>query len=599
MRIPTMSWRQKLITTSLLCLVLPSIITLALTGFQTKAEFKKQAVLKAEQSLEVADLYVSNLVNDMLITFNSIQYDSAMITAFRSASHKYDNDKTGIVDFFYFKKISEQLDNISLFGERTYITILLPNGLYFTNYSTYKMDLSHMYQESWLKQMSGDPTNTTRWLGAQSNYVLSDVNTYYDVITIVRTFRLYANSPNAYIILSKPEEQFHQIFSKYAPEQMMTLEDAKGQILSQPDHQLIGGTLPPSFARGKDNLVHWKGKDYISVDHPLRYAGWNMRSLTAYSDVTGNISNIINYTFIQQILFFLIFSIVMLYLLRQLTFPIIRLAKTARKVEANNLDVRSEVKGRDEIGQLGLSFDKMLDRIKEMVQQIEWEQDRKRIVELELLQAQINPHFLFNTLNSIRLQVMMKGENEIAQIIGSLSTLLRMTINRNNEFLPLHEEVSTVEHYMKLMNYRHLEGVRLTINLASDTLLESIPRFTLQPLIENAYIHGLSQKHGEISVSSRKQGTSLYITVQDNGKGMTEDELRNVLSLFKEKVEEESSSLLTHEHASGIGLRNIHERLKIIYGSAYAIDLESAPGRGLKITLKLPLSPKEEGPGHV
>ncbi|REK74182.1 cache domain-containing sensor histidine kinase [Paenibacillus paeoniae] len=594
MRIPALSWRQKLITTSLLCLVLPSIITLALTGFQTKAEFKKKAVLKAEQSLEVADLYVSNLVDDMLINFNSIQYDSELITALRSASNKYDKDKTGIVDFFYFKRITEKLDHLSLFGERSYITILLPNGLYFTNYSTYKMDLSQMYDVPWLEEMANAPINTTRWLGAQDNYVYSDINNSPNIVTIVRTIRLFAGSPNAYIILSRPEEQFHQIFSKYAPDQIMMLQDAEGRIISQPDRQLLGTKLPQPVTRGKDNLVHWNGKDYISVEYPLRYAGWNMQSLTSYQDVTGNISSIMNYTFIQQIIFFLVFSIVMLYLLRQLTFPIIRLAKTARKVEADNLDIRSEVRGRDEVGQLGLYFDKMLDRIKEMVRQIELEQNRKRIAEIELLQAQINPHFLFNTLNSIQLQVMMKGENEIAQMIGSLSTLLRMTINRNNEFLPLHEEVRTVEHYMKLMNFRHLERVQLTINLASDTLLEMVPRFTLQPLIENAYIHGLSQKQGEISVSSRSQGNSLYLTVQDDGKGMTREELDNVMSLFRDRSQEDVS-LLTHEQESGIGLRNVHERLRIIYGSAYDITLESEPGRGLKITLRIPISAKGEG----
>lgn len=584
--LPTMSWRQKLINTSLLCLVLPSIITLALTGFQAKNEFKKKAILKSEQSLEVADLYISNILNDMVTALNAIQYDSEMITYLRTAWSKYDQQSKKI-EFFSFKQISEKLDNLTTFGEKTYVTILLPGGLYFTNYSTYKSDLTYLYDEPWLKKMSEDPINRTHWLGSQKNFVLTDANKYPKIISIVRTFKLFANRPNAYVIVSKPEEQFHQIFNKYAPDQIMMLEDSEGKILSQSDESLIGQTIPPSYVKGKDTIVRWNDTDYISVDHSLRFAGWTMQSLTASKDVTGNIGNFINYTFILQILFFLVFSIVMFYLLRQLTYPITRLSRTARKVEAGNLDVRSKIEGQDDIGQLGLSFDRMLDRIKEMVLQIEWEQDRKRIAELELLQAQINPHFLFNTLNSIRLQVMMKGETDIARTIESLSTLLRMTINRNNEFLPLHEEVSTVEHYMKLMNFRHLDEVRLEINLASDTLLETIPRFTLQPLIENAYIHGLSQKSGEISISSRKQGGSLYITVQDNGKGMTEEELSSIWNVFKEKIEVGSPQHL-REHISGIGLRNVNERLKIIYGSKYEMNLESLPGKGVTITMKLP-----------
>jgi len=576
MRLPTLSWRHKLITTSLLCLVLPSIITLALTGFHTKNEFQKKAVIQAEQSLEVADLYISNIVNDMISMSNSIQYDSGMITELRTAWSNYRSDKTGKVDFFSFKNITEKLDNFTFIRDLTYVTILLPDGLYFTNYSTYKVDLSFMYEEPWLKQMRSDPINTTRWLGTEPNYVTSDSKKYPHVITIARSFQLYANRPNAYIIISKPEEQFHQIFSKYAPEQIMLLQDTEGTILSQTNRALIGQTIPPSIISGNDSLVRWDGTDYLSVSHALPFAGWSMQSLIASKEVTGNIGSFINYLFILQIVFFIVFSAIMIYLLRQLTNPITQLARSASKVKAGNLDVRSNIQGQDEIGQLGLSFDRMLERIKEMVEQIEWEQTRKRIAELELLQAQINPHFLFNILNSIRLQVMMKGEEEIAHIIGSLSTLLRMTINRNNEFLPLHEEVVTVEHYMKLMNFRHSEGVKLTTNLASDTLLVTIPRFTLQPLIENAYIHGLRQKQGEISISSRKQDSSLYITVQDNGKGMTAEELRNV------------------SQVSGIGLRNVNERLQIIYGPAYTMDLESSPGNGVKITLKLPLSENKE-----
>jgi two-component system sensor histidine kinase YesM len=600
MRMSSFSWRQKLITTSLLCLFIPSVITLALTGLYTKNELANKASVKSEQSLEVADLYVSNIVRDMINAFNDIQYDSELITELRVAWNSYEKNGDRKVDFFSYKPVAEKLDQLTFFGGQTYVTILLPDGLYFSNYSTYQNDLAFMYMEPWLTRMAGDPVNTTNWIGVQNNYVHSDANRYPLVITIVRSFQLYANAPNAYIILSKPEEQFHEIFSKYAADQTMMLLDAKGTILSQSDASLIGKTVPASFlSPGKTERSRWNGQDYISVNHPLSFAGWSMLSLTPYREVTGKISNFINDLFLFQVLFFVVFSMVLFYLLRQLTKPIMQLAKTAERVETGNLDVRSQVTGQDEIGRLGLSFDRMLDRIKEMIRQIEWEQDRKRMAELELLQAQINPHFLFNTLNSIRLQVMMKGEKEIAEIIGSLSTLLRMTINRNNEFLTLYEEVSTVEQYMKLMNFRHHENVQFTTNLASDTLLATIPRFTLQPLIENAYLHGLRQKHGHIAVCSWKQGHMLYISVQDDGVGMSEEELSAVKSMLAETGMRGEPFGGASSRISGIGLKNVNERLRMIYGDAYELELESAPGKGMKLTLRLPISFREEKADHA
>jgi two-component system sensor histidine kinase YesM len=233
----------------------------------------------------------------------------------------------------------------------------------------------------------------------------------------------------------------------------------------------------------------------------------------------------------------------------------------------------------------------MLDRIEEMIHEIQMEQARKRKAELELLQAQVNPHFLFNTLNSIRLQVIMKGEKEIGGVIGSLSTLLRMTINRNNEFITLHEEIDIAQQYVKLMKFRHEEDVQLITNLASDTLLASIPRLTLQPLIENAYIHGLMQKQGKITISSWKKDHLLYISVQDNGVGIEQEKLASLTHMLSEtsmRGESASTSM------NGIGLKNVNERLSMIYGDEFAIHLITAKDMGLKITLSFPLSKYEE-----
>ncbi|MEC0241198.1 sensor histidine kinase [Paenibacillus dokdonensis] len=588
MRFPKWSWRQKLIITSLLCLVLPSVITLVLTGFYTKNELRNKAVDKAEQSLEVADLYESNIMKDMVNAFNSIQYDSEMITDLRVAWNKYKKDNTGTVDFFSFKQITEKLERITFFGGKTYVTILLPGGLYFSNYSTYKNDLKYMYGEPWLQDLSKEPMNTTSWLGTQQNYVRADAEKAPNLVTIVRTFQLYNNGVNAYIILSKPEEQFSQIFAKYASDQVMMVLDAKGRIISHTDPEQIGQSFRAErSSTGAFDIVKWNGLEYISVKHPLPFASWSMQSLTPYESVTSKIGNIFSYVFVLQIIFFMLFAIVLFYFLNQWTKPIMRLARTAAKVEKGLLQERSKVKGQDEVGHLGLAFDSMLDRVGEMIHQIEWEQSRKRMAELELLQAQINPHFLFNTLNSIRLQAILSGKHDIADNIGSLSTLLRMTINRNNEFVPLHEEVGTIEHYMRLMNFRHSEGVELHTNLASDTLLESIPRFTLQPLVENAYIHGLQQKQGEISISAWKQSGFLYIQIKDSGIGLTEEKMLEIQS---------------GSPVSGIGLKNVKERLQIIYGDVFAMEMCSSVGSGLTITLRIPLTIREENrdvPSHA
>ncbi|MDB5083572.1 MAG: hypothetical protein JWN30_458, partial [Bacilli bacterium] len=530
MRFPSISWRKKLITTSILCLVLPSILSLFMTGYYTRNQLQKQAVARAEGTLQVSDLYTTSIVQEMITMFNSLQYDSETMNTLKAAWNTYESDKSTRVDFFTYKQIASKLDQLTANSKQSYITILLPDGLYFTNYSTYNSDVTLFYKEPWLVNPVSDPINFTIWLGNQPNYVKEDKDQYPNLITMVRTFQLYPNSPTAYLIVSKPEEQFHQVLNQFASDQLVMLLGADGKVLAGSDNSWIDRSLHIPAATSSDNVVALEnGQYYVAVNHPLPYGNWRLVSLTPYSASIGKVGDVFNYIFVLQLLFFLAFGFVLYYLLRQFTKPIIRLTKVASEVEQGNLQNRSGVQGPDEIGKLGLSFDRMLDRLKEMIWQIRVEQTQKRKAELELLQAQINPHFLFNTLNSIRLRALMNGENEIGEVIGSLSTLLRMTINRNNEFVTLHEEVSTVEQYIKLLNFRHQEGIQLETNLASDTLLEQIPRFTLQPLIENAHVHGLLQRSGKISLSSWKKDADIYLCIEDDGVGVSGEKLQEIL----------------------------------------------------------------------
>ena len=230
---------------------------------------------------------------------------------------------------------------------------------------------------------------------------------------------------------------------------------------------------------------------------------WQLVNMSPYKAAAQKIESFRKTDFLIQLFFLILFAVVLLYMVRTLTKPIARLVQTVVRIESGQLGERSNISGGDEVGRLGYVFDRMIDRIELMLDENRREQELKRKAELAMLQAQINPHFLFNVLNSIRLKIMMKGDSENAELISSLSSLLRMTINRNNEYISLHEEIEINEHYIRLLNSRHGDRVNLRISAASDTLLFEIPRFLLQPLIENAYIHGLKSKAGEITIASR------------------------------------------------------------------------------------------------
>ncbi|MNJ54037.1 Sensor histidine kinase YehU [compost metagenome] len=267
-------------------------------------------------------------------------------------------------------------------------------------------------------------------------------------------------------------------------------------------------------------------------------------------------------------------------------------------MQRGNLEERSGIRGNDEIGRLGWLFDQMLDRVKEMIAEVSDTQARKRKAELKMLQAQINPHFLFNVLNSIRMKIMKRGDLESGKMIGSLSILLRMTISREEDEIYLHEEIDLISHYVSLMNLRQKEEVELVLDIAPEAFLVKVPRFFLQPIVENAMIHGLSQQAGLIRIQAIRDGRQLIVRVEDDGGGMDSHQLECIthkleLSATDLKLLNNSE---TSGHFSGIGLANVVERMRMFCGEGFSIHVRSEPGTGTVIEMFIPIG---EGMRHV
>lgn len=294
-------------------------------------------------------------------------------------------------------------------------------------------------------------------------------------------------------------------------------------------------------------------------------------------------------------LFVVGFIIILAYLIRKFTKPIQELGEVALKVEAGDIEVRSNIRGRDEVGRLGRAFDLMLDRVLQMLTQVKLEQELKRQAEIEMLHAQIHPHFLFNVLSSIRLKLLMKDDEENAELVGSLSTLLRSTISTQQEFVSLLVEVEMAKQYMELMNFTMRHPAVSHIHVNPELLPETVPRFILQPIIENAYKHGFTGKSGFITINADKVEENLQISVSDNGLGMdtnTLSSLQERLMLNKRQIIEGSADNGSN-HLSGIGLSNVYERLKLIYGEQFQMTIQSENNLGTRVVMIFPISKTE------
>ncbi|HZG57438.1 sensor histidine kinase [Paenibacillus sp.] len=292
--------------------------------------------------------------------------------------------------------------------------------------------------------------------------------------------------------------------------------------------------------------------------------------------------------FIVSVLLISLFSV-------GLTRRLSELSGKMRSLNRDNFESYVVVKGKDEVAQLGEMFNMMVRRLRELIREVyQSELDRRehelrtKEVELYALQTQINPHFLFNVLNMIRGKLLISGERENAKVVGLLAKSFRMMLKKGGQTIPLAEELEFVDIYLQIQQYRFGDKFSYSIELEDDAFRGVyVPKLCIQPLAENALSHGveLSPERSHIRIRCAADDGRLRVVVSDDGLGMTPGRLEEVRGWLRE-----ADSLDADEH---IGLRNVHLRLRQLYGEGFGLEIESAAGAGTVVTMTIPMQERE------
>lgn len=272
------------------------------------------------------------------------------------------------------------------------------------------------------------------------------------------------------------------------------------------------------------------------------------------------------------------------YLVRKITDPIKKLCINMEYVGRGDLKKRTVINNNDEIGMLSVSYNSMLDNIENLIEQVYKLEISQRQAELEFLKMQINPHFLYNTLDTITFMAYTTDNQDVVDVTVALAELLRATVKQNN-FITIEEELKTINNYLVIQKYRFGEKINVEFQVDEQANKVIIPNFLLQPLVENAIIHGLEPKlsNGNLIIHIEQKGEFVYFEVSDNGVGM------NKATLEKIYKESDDSSIKNF-----IGLKNVYKRLKIYYGDECTLMIESEINVGTKIYFRIPMDRKED-----
>lgn len=270
-------------------------------------------------------------------------------------------------------------------------------------------------------------------------------------------------------------------------------------------------------------------------------------------------------------------------IMMRITRPIHSLCEMTRMAGSGDFEVRVQEERNDELAQLGASFNQMVERVGELVEDIRVEQRNLKAMELKLLQAQINPHFLYNTLDAIIWLAEADEKEQVVRMVTSLSDFFRTTLSKGRDFVSIRDEEVHIKSYLQIQQFRYRDILEYDIQIPRELYEYQILKLTLQPLVENALYHGLKNKRrlGRISVTGQRVGEKVVLRVYDDGKGLTKERLEHVRRLIRGELED-------YDDSSGFGLSNVEQRIRLNYGPEYGIELNSVYGEWTEVTVTIP-----------
>jgi two-component system, sensor histidine kinase YesM len=360
-----------------------------------------------------------------------------------------------------------------------------------------------------------------------------------------------------------------------------------GAIVYSKDRKNIGEQLQPEAFEGitagnGSYISTQKGKKMLIVYTTSDVTGWKTIERIPMQSLMKDASEVKYVTVVVMALCMLFSMTLSLLLSHSITNPILKLIKKMKNIEKGDFDTSMEVTSKDEVGQLARSFNHMADEIKALIARIYEQEREKRRIELHMLQQQINPHFLYNTLDSINWMARMQNSPNISAAVTSLTQLLRISVHNSKEFNTIKDELEYLKSYVNIQKLRYGNMFDIVFNVDEEIMDCSILKLLLQPLVENALLHGLNsiRDGGIIKVEGRLEEDSIILCIEDNGKGMTREEIEGALSEMPKKA----------DSFSGIGIFNIVQRIKLYYGDKYGLTYKSEPGRGTTAIVVIPAS---------
>lgn len=417
---------------------------------------------------------------------------------------------------------------------------------------------------------------------------------YYWVVSLSRTVELTrnGNSMLGVLLVDMNYSSIEQLLEKANTDtsgEYVYLMAPDGEIIYHPKQNLIHMGLyeenNTEAAGYEDTTVkeNFHGEKRLVTVKTISYTGWKLISVVPMKSFSMGMTGMRNLVVLLVALTVLAVVILNQMVSARISKPLRRLNDSVKEWEAGNMNPDIYIGGSMEVEHLGKTLRSTVAQIRQLMDDIVVEQEEKRKSELDALQSQINPHFLYNTLDSIVWMITGERYDDAVFMITQLASLLRISLSKGKTVIKIEDEVKHARNYMNIQKIRYKNSFEVDFQIEEDILDGCIVKLVLQPLLENAIYYGMEfmDGEGEIHVRGYRKDKDVYLEVEDNGLGMPEEEAAELLN-GKERP---------HKHGSGVGLVNVHSRLKLRFGEAYGLVIHSCPDEGMMVQIHIPYIP--------
>lgn len=481
----------------------------------------------------------------------------------------------------------------SLFKENDYSYDLLIAGLngktYLKDGLLYKEPIDLLEMDISKKSLEEKDTILYQYL----NKGFTSTTQYEPVVVITKALTSDDGEPYGILYLIIKEKEFQKNYDYFSPDLNSVYILNKSNIVISSNNNVNLGTYIESFEEDIESLVInnelstiYKNNGNINFTQRLPDSNLALCGVIAINKAIREIYNMKKIIFICFIIT-LITLIIIFLIVKQVTRPLYMLIEKMSTLRSNKFDEYiqiSEVSGISEIEELVTTYNLMINDINSYIKELVKIQKEKRKAEIYALQMQINPHYVFNTLSSIKLLIWQGDKDRSIEVLDSFILLLRNTISKTDEFITIKEEIDNLKHYVLINNTRYGDRIDVQYFIMPNCYDYLVPKLLLQPFIENSFFHGFpSRENGRIEILIREEKDNINVRIIDNGVGIESEKIEGL------KIVKKASS----KGLSGIGIKNVNDRMKLIYGNDYGVEIKSELGKGTEIIILLPKQLKE------